>query len=56
VNVTGLGVLVVGMLNAAQLGCRVRAVVISGGERAQGDAVPKQDLMAELQVLLENCA
>ena len=44
----------VDMLNAAQLGCPVRAVTITGGERASGDSVPKQDLMAELLVLLEN--
>ena len=44
----------VDMLNAAQLGCAVRAVVISGGARASGDVAPKQDLMAELLVLLEN--
>jgi hypothetical protein len=54
VDATGVGAPVVDMLNAAQLGCPVRAVVISGGERASGDVVPKQDLMAELLVLLEN--
>jgi hypothetical protein len=54
VDATGVGAPVVDMLNAAQLGCAVRAVMISGGPRARGDVVPKQDLMAELLVLLEN--
>ena len=54
VDATGVGAPVVDMLNAAQLGCPVRAVTITGGERASGDSVPKQDLMAELLVLLEN--
>jgi hypothetical protein len=53
VDATGVGAPVVDMLNAAQPG-RPRAVVISGGLRASGDVVPKQDLMAELLVLLEN--
>jgi hypothetical protein len=53
VDATGVGAPVVDMLNAAQLGCPVRAVVITGGERASGDVVPKRDLMAELLVLLE---
>jgi hypothetical protein len=54
VDATGVGAPVVDMLNAAQLGCPVRPVTITGGERASGDSVPKQDLMAELLVLLEN--
>ncbi len=35
-------------------GCAVRAVTITGGKRASGDSVPKQDLMAELLALLGN--
>jgi hypothetical protein len=54
VDATGVGAPVVDMLNAAQLGCPVRPVVITGGERASGDAAPKRDLMAELLVLLES--
>jgi hypothetical protein len=53
VDATGVGAPVIDMLNAARLGCPVRAVTITGGERASGQCVPKQDLMAELLVLLE---
>ena len=54
VDATGVGAPVIDMLNAARLGCPVLAVTITGGERASGQCVPKQDLMAELLVLLEN--
>lgn len=54
VDATGVGAPVIDMLNAARLGCPVMAVTITGGERASGQCVPKQDLMAELLVLLEN--
>jgi len=53
VDATGVGAPVVDMLNAARLACPVKAVTITGGERASGDCVPKRDLMAELLVLLE---
>jgi len=53
VDASGVGAPVVDMLNAARLACPVKAVTITGGERASGDCVPKRDLMAELLVLLE---
>jgi hypothetical protein len=54
VDATGVGAPVVDMLRAARLGCDIAAVVITGGERGAGHgSVPKRDLMAELQVLLE---
>jgi hypothetical protein len=54
VDATGVGAPVIDMLNAARLGCPVMAVTITGGERASGQCVPKQDLMAELLVLLDS--
>jgi hypothetical protein len=54
VNATGVGAPVVDMLRAARLGCDLAAVTITGGERASRASVPKRDLMAGLQVLLEN--
>jgi hypothetical protein len=58
VDASGVGAPVVDMLNAARLSCPVKAVTITGGERAaygrQSDCVPKRDLMAELLVLLES--
>jgi len=61
VDGTGVGAPVVEMLRAAQLGCEISAVTITGGDRehsqrsAGGAAwnVPKQDLIAGVQVLLE---
>ena len=58
VDATGVGAPVVEMLRSARLPCRVTAVTITSGERAHGEGdewhVPKKDLMAGLQVLLEN--
>jgi hypothetical protein len=57
VDGTGVGAPVVDMLRAARLGCEIAAVTITGGERQYktGPAwsVPKRDLMAAVQVLLE---
>ena len=54
VDATGVGAPVVDMLRAARLGCDLSAVTITGGDRGQGkDSVPKRDLIAEVQVLLE---
>ena len=57
VDATGVGGPVVDMLRAARLGCNVTAVTITGGERgmerSDRASVPKQDLLAEIQVLLE---
>jgi len=57
VDATGVGAPVVEMLRAARLDCEVCAVTITGGERenqtASGWNVPKQDLIAGVQVLLE---
>jgi hypothetical protein len=61
VDGTGVGAPVVEMLRAAQLGCEISAVTITSGEHAHsyhagGGAawnVPKQDLLASVQVLLE---
>jgi hypothetical protein len=58
---TGVGAPVVEMLRAAEMGCEITAVTITSGERAHsyyaagGTAwhVPKQDLLAGVQVLLE---
>ena len=58
VDATGVGAPVVEMLRAARLGCEIAAVTITGGEKAKRRAgagwnVPKQDLIAGVQVLLE---
>jgi hypothetical protein len=53
VDGTGVGAPVVDMLRAARLGCDISAVTITGGEREHHDNVPKRDLMAGVQVLLE---
>ncbi len=61
VDGTGVGAPVVEMLRSAQPGCEMTAVTITGGSRqhqyyaAGGEAcsVPKQDLIAGVQVLLE---
>src|SRR6202012_157605 len=53
VDATGVGAPVVDMLKSARLGCNLTAVTITGGERETEDAVPKRNLIAELQVLLE---
>jgi hypothetical protein len=58
VDATGVGAPVVEMLRAAGLGCEIAAVTMTGGERetqsGQAWNVPKRDLMAGLQVALEN--
>ena len=45
------------MLRAARLGCEIRPVTITGGERSHihcyGWNVPKQDLISGVRVLLE---
>ena len=57
VDATGIGGPVVDMLRHAQLGCELSAVTITGGEHQSGNgyeySVPKQDLIAGVQVLLE---
>jgi hypothetical protein len=58
VDGTGVGAPVVDMLRAARLGCNISAVTITGGEREQRKgsgwvSVPKRDLVAGVQVLLE---
>jgi len=57
-DATGVGAPVVEMLRAARPPCRVTAVTITAGEKAHGRGeewhVPKKDLMAGLQVLLED--
>jgi len=58
VDATGVGAPVVEMLRAVRPPCRVTAVTITAGEIARGGGeewhVPKKDLMAGLQVLLES--
>ena len=58
VDATGVGAPGVEMLRADLPPCRVTAVTITSGEQAHGRSedwhVPKKDLMAELQVLLED--
>jgi phage FluMu gp28-like protein len=57
IDSTGVGEPVVDMLRSGQLGCEVSAVCITGGERETRSGnvwnVPKRDLMAGVQVLLE---
>ena len=57
VDGTGVGAPVVDMLRAARLGCDLAAVTITGGERQRQNggvwSVPKRDLLAVVQVLLE---
>ncbi|MES1258921.1 MAG: hypothetical protein ABUS51_10840, partial [Acidobacteriota bacterium] len=57
VDATGVGAPVVEMLREARLGCEVAAVTITGGlkesQAGQAFSVPKRDLMAGVQVLLE---
>jgi len=57
IDATGLGAPVLDMLRAARLGCELTAVSItSGGQEKQSGvnwSVPKRDLMAGLQVRLE---
>ncbi|MDQ1473011.1 MAG: hypothetical protein QOJ99_4491 [Bryobacterales bacterium] len=61
-DATGVGAPVVDLLRGARLGCEVTAVTITGGARESGYAegpsaevrVPKQDLIAGVQVLLES--
>jgi hypothetical protein len=58
VDATGVGAPVVEMLRAARPALRVTAVTTTSGEHAHGRGeewhVPKKDLMAGLQVLLED--
>lgn len=59
VDATGLGGPIVEMPRAAGLGCEITAVTITGGEREQRSgglsvSVPKRDLIAGVQVSLEN--
>ena len=61
VDATGVGRPVVDALQSAGLGCQVTAVTITGGDkqhyrRGEGSSmnVPKQDLMAQLLMALEN--
>lgn len=57
VDGTGIGAPVVDALRAARLGCELCAVTITGGDHEHGRdgawSVPKRDLIAGLQVLLE---
>jgi hypothetical protein len=57
VDGTGVGAPVVDMLRAARLGCDIAAVTITGGDRQRQTgsiwSVPKKDLLAVVQVLLE---
>jgi hypothetical protein len=56
-DATGLGAPVIEMLRAARMGCDITAVTITSGDRAvqRGNdwSVPKRDLIAGVQVLLE---
>jgi hypothetical protein len=57
VDGTGVGAPVVDALRAARLGCELCAVTITGGDHEHGHggawSVPKRDLIAGVQVLLE---
>jgi len=58
VDATGVGAPVVELLRSAGMGGRMTAVTITGGDRAHGRGedwhVPRRDLLAGLEVLLEN--
>jgi hypothetical protein len=57
VDATGVGAPVVDMMRSGHLGCDVIAVNITGGEKETQSGnvwnVPKKDLMARVQVLIE---
>jgi hypothetical protein len=58
VDGTGVGAPVVDGLRAAQLGCEICSVIMTGGEREHQNGgstwtVPKRDLIAGVQVLIE---
>lgn len=57
VDATGVGAPVVDILRQSRLGCELSPVVITGGQHKNWNGgmwhVPKQDLVAVLQVLLE---
>src|ERR1700676_3422854 len=57
VDGTGVGAPVVDMLRAARLGCDISSVTITGGDQQHRNgtawSVPKRDLLAVVQVLLE---
>jgi hypothetical protein len=57
VDGTGVGAPVVDMLRAARLGCDISPVTITGGDQSHRNgtawSVPKRDLIAVVQVLLE---
>jgi hypothetical protein len=57
VDGTGVGTPVVDMLRAADLGCQMTAVTITGGEKPTGGSarvcLPKKDLIASVQLALE---
>ncbi len=59
-DATGVGVPVTDLLRAADLGCEMTAVTITGGARASvaegGWNVPKRDLVVGLEVMLETGA
>jgi len=56
-DATGVGGAVIDLLRAADLGCELTAVTITGGDRASrsdgGWKVPKRDLVVGLEVMLE---
>ncbi len=56
-DATGVGVPVTDLLRAADLGCEMTALTITGGARASradgGWNVPKRDLVVGLEVMLE---
>ena len=56
-DATGVGAPVIDMLRAARLGCDLTAVMITGGDKQTQSGstynVPKRDLLASLQILLE---
>ncbi len=58
VDATGVGMPVVDMLRAAQPGCAITPIWITGGQAERFDGsvwhVPKLELMARLQALLES--
>ena len=53
VDATGVGAPVVDMLRTARLGCDLMPVTITGGAKESSGHVPKRDLLAGVEVLLE---
>lgn len=50
---TGVGAAVVDMFRYSALPCEMTSIIITGGARAEGNHVPKRDLIGAVQVVLQ---